>query len=172
MITGPNCTDGELRLNGGDSEGLVEMCYNNTWGGLCPYSFNIQNSQVVCTQLGFTTVGARPLTTLGRGVLSLFDFLFHCQGDESSLLECTYSSRIFPCEPSFHAGVHCEGMLENICIFFMLKLLIFTFYHFVIFVICFLLVKITFNFNFYHDINFIHVIVFVFIFFVLVNLIF
>ena len=50
-----NCTDGSLRLVGGanDSLGLVEVCINNGWGGVCSNHFGTLDAEVVCNQLGF-----------------------------------------------------------------------------------------------------------------------
>ena len=49
-----NCTDGELRLVGGDdeSEGRVEICINNAWGTVCDSLFGKEDAGVVCQQVG------------------------------------------------------------------------------------------------------------------------
>ena len=59
LIITDNCTTGEIRLTGGNSqyEGLVEICYNSSWRSLCPYSWNNYEVQVVCKQLGFIPIG-------------------------------------------------------------------------------------------------------------------
>ena len=52
------CEDGDIRLVGGHTalEGRVEVCFSNVWGTVCfdsSYVYNIQNTRVVCGQLGF-----------------------------------------------------------------------------------------------------------------------
>ena len=50
-----NCSDGSLRLVGGanDSLGLVEVCINDGWGGVCVDRFGTLEAEVICRQLGF-----------------------------------------------------------------------------------------------------------------------
>ena len=57
-----NCTEGDIRLVGGDSEmdGYVEVCYRSAWGtinGRFALSFE---SNVVCRQLGFSDQSKSP----------------------------------------------------------------------------------------------------------------
>ena len=37
-----------------DSLGLVEVCINNGWGGVCTNLFGTNDAEVVCKQLGFS----------------------------------------------------------------------------------------------------------------------
>ena len=54
-----NCTDGDIRLRGGatDSEGRVEICFNNHWGSICDNGWDISDATVVCKQLNYSTEG-------------------------------------------------------------------------------------------------------------------
>lgn len=56
-----NCTDGSLRLVGGanDTLGLVEVCINNGWGGVCVDHFGTNDAEVICKQLGYSPDGIK-----------------------------------------------------------------------------------------------------------------
>ena len=54
-----NCSDGQLRLEGGSDdvvqetrEGRVEICINNAWGTVCRTLFGNPDAQVACHELG------------------------------------------------------------------------------------------------------------------------
>ena len=61
MTTQSNCSDGHIRLVGSDSsnEGRVEVCVNQAWGTVCDHSWNSEDANVVCGQLGFLQRGIR-----------------------------------------------------------------------------------------------------------------
>ena len=53
------CIDGDIRLVEGQSisEGRVEICFNNVYGTVCDNSWDSLDAAVVCSQLGFQTIG-------------------------------------------------------------------------------------------------------------------
>lgn len=60
------CEEGEVRLTGGNSNlnGLLEICYNATWGTVCDDFFGTPDANVVCRQLGFRSTGQQRKITL------------------------------------------------------------------------------------------------------------
>ena len=52
---GSNCSDGEIRLVGGQSqnEGVVEICFSGVWGTICDDGWDSSDARVACRQLGY-----------------------------------------------------------------------------------------------------------------------
>lgn len=42
---------------GTESEGLVEICADGSWGYICPSGWGQSDAEVTCRQLGYTTIG-------------------------------------------------------------------------------------------------------------------
>ena len=68
------------------SSGRVELFYNGTWGTICVDSWDLQDAEVVCRQLGYNGASSAPVDALfrkGTGPIWLDDV--HCEGNETSI---------------------------------------------------------------------------------------
>ena len=99
-----------VRLAGGSyNAGRVEVYYNGSWGTVCDDGWNINNSHVVCRQLGFRyAVNGSRRAHYGQGTgLILLDDVF-CEGSESSLFSCNHTGvGNHNCDHSQDAVVRC-----------------------------------------------------------------
>ena len=94
---GVSCINGDLRLMGGstESEGRVEICYNNHWGTVCNDEWDDTDAKVACKQLGYPTIGklenAEHNTCIHKG----FPYYYYacvynmCQRDSTHSYTCT-----------------------------------------------------------------------------------
>ncbi|XP_072176107.1 scavenger receptor cysteine-rich domain-containing protein DMBT1-like [Diadema setosum] len=104
-----------IRLVGGSSlyEGRVEVYYDGEWGTVCDDYWDVNDSQVVCRQLGHPTTNAKAFheATFGEGSgLILLDDVA-CHGLESNIASC--SSRGWNehnCGHHEDAGVRCDAV--------------------------------------------------------------
>ena len=125
-----HCTsEGQVRLNGGENnkEGTVGICIGGVWGTVCDDYWGTLDARVVCRQLGYTTDGVKYTnneysfiysTLLGALAFSTAYFgqgsgpiqidNVHCNGSESSLLDCNHLDQS-NCQHSADAGVRCQG---------------------------------------------------------------
>lgn len=85
-------TTGSIRLSGNSlSTGRVEIFYDNQWGTICDDSWDMNDANVVCRQLGFprasrTFSGA--YHGQGSGPIWMADV--GCTGSESSIYDCRH----------------------------------------------------------------------------------
>ena len=59
-FTNTDCVNnGEIRLIGGQiaQEGTVEICVNGTWGSVCDDGWGYEEAEVVCRELGYSSLG-------------------------------------------------------------------------------------------------------------------
>ena len=99
-----------------ESEGRVEIFYNNTWGTVCDNTWDLNDARVVCHYLGFSGALGAP-----RGAAFPSADLFapiwldqvYCTGFEEALDECPhggYGDHLCMGGHNEDAGVICRGM--------------------------------------------------------------
>lgn len=100
---------GEVRLAGGsDTAGRVEVFYNGEWGTVCDNSWDIEDANIVCNQLGSPrALSALSGAAFGEGSGPIhFDYV-GCFGGEPDLLRCSRSTLPINCLHDQDASVTC-----------------------------------------------------------------
>lgn len=73
--------------------GRLEICNNNIWGTICDDLFGMEEAQVACRQLGFSSTGAVAIFTgFPNGATTQQIWLddVQCTGSESTLNACRH----------------------------------------------------------------------------------
>ena len=102
----------DVRLVGGvsDNEGRVEVLYDGQWGTVCDDSWNNNDADAACKQLGFERAEAlyyRAWFGEGTGPIWLDDL--RCSSSATSILECDHNGwGVHNCRHSEDAGVKCK----------------------------------------------------------------
>lgn len=104
--TGPS-----LRLSNGPSawSGRVEILYNNVWGTVCDDSWDMEDADVVCRELGLSTAEAvYHDARYGQGTGEIWLSDTQCRGNETEIRKCSSSDWASnTCNHSTDAGVYC-----------------------------------------------------------------
>ncbi|XP_051901401.1 deleted in malignant brain tumors 1 protein-like isoform X7 [Pristis pectinata] len=116
---GVNCTEEvDIRLAEGSDRcsGRVEVKYNGQWGTVCDDGWDMEDSKVVCKQLGCgSPAAAIPGAKFGQGSGNIWMDDVSCKGTESSLSKCLFAGwGITNCGHHEDAGVICsEGIMPT-----------------------------------------------------------
>jgi hypothetical protein len=86
--------------------GRLEVFRNGQWGTVCDDGWSVDESQIACRSLGYTTAGALFFNASGGVDPILMDDV-SCLGTESELLSCSFTS-VHNCIHSEDIGVECS----------------------------------------------------------------
>ncbi|XP_067321106.1 deleted in malignant brain tumors 1 protein-like isoform X4 [Anolis sagrei] len=111
-MTGVVCSE-DLRLMNGTSpcSGRVEVFHSDAWGTICDASWDLQDAQVVCRQLGCgKAYKALAGAHYGQGTDPIWLENINCTGEEAFLKECQKGGwGEHSCSHSQDASVECSG---------------------------------------------------------------
>ena len=90
--------------------GRVEVQYNGTWGTICDDSWDLQDANVVCRQLGYHGALSAPhQAAFGRGTGQIWMDDVQCVGNELSISLCTHNGwGVHNCVHNEDASVVCQ----------------------------------------------------------------
>ncbi|XP_030851620.1 deleted in malignant brain tumors 1 protein-like [Strongylocentrotus purpuratus] len=84
----------EIRLVDGsnDTEGMIEIMYDGSWGTICDNTWDMTDARVVCRMLGFDgSLGAPVSASFGQGSGRILLDYVNCEGTEDNLADCDHS---------------------------------------------------------------------------------
>ena len=108
-----------VRLVGGPTknEGRVEVYYNGQWGTVCHNGWDLNDTEVVCRQLGYgPAIAARYYAFTGQGSGQIWLADLECVGTELTIANCSHGGwGNHYCDHHEDVGVRCAGS-NGMCI--------------------------------------------------------
>ncbi|XP_059832504.1 deleted in malignant brain tumors 1 protein-like [Hypanus sabinus] len=100
------------RLESGHDQcsGRLEMLFGKTWGTVCDLHWDVKDANVVCHQLQCgTAVSVLSGAHFGAGSGTILNGVLNCRGNESSIQDCSFSSRNHGCTHTNDVSLICSG---------------------------------------------------------------
>ena len=105
------CYVGTVRLVNGPTkyEGRVEVYHNGEWGTVCDNGWDLNDAQVVCSELGIgNAVTASHGASYGQGSGEIWLDNLNCVGTEGTIGDCSHRGwGTASCSHSEDVGVKC-----------------------------------------------------------------
>jgi hypothetical protein len=103
------CDDGDLRLLGGEleAEGLLEVCFNQSWGTINGDGWTSRDTQVACRQLGYEG-DSDSYERKGIIFVPIFVNNVACYGSEDKLIDCNYHTDTTEDDHSNDIWINCN----------------------------------------------------------------
>ena len=88
----------------------MEIYFRGSWGTVCDDRWDIRDARVVCRQLGYSSAVSAPKRAhFGQGTGIIWLSQVSCQGDESSIMSCSYYPKgVQVCSHRDDASVICS----------------------------------------------------------------
>lgn len=128
------CVPGNIRLVAGSEErqGRLEVCYHGRFYSVCNSKWTLENTKVVCTQLGYSDTGSIlihsstsyisllivDIVVLNGGMFGeasmgqILPARYRCAGNETELFSCVTEeiSDDTNCTHSMDVGIYCAAL--------------------------------------------------------------
>ena len=94
------------------SSGRVEVLHNSTWGTICDNSWDLQDAEVVCRQLGYEGALSAPgSAAFGQGIGPIWLVDVKCIGNETLIAQCSHGGwGVHNCGHHEDVGVVCRQL--------------------------------------------------------------
>ncbi|XP_055518181.1 deleted in malignant brain tumors 1 protein-like [Leucoraja erinacea] len=90
--------------------GRLEVQYGETWGTVCDLAWDMDDANVVCSQLHCGVAVSVPTGAyFGKGTGIVRNDVFECKGNETSLWDCPRSLGTLHCNHTSDVSVICSG---------------------------------------------------------------